>query len=81
MTYHVETTAHHPMPADLPEQYGILSRQRVKPSHFKFPFINNCGIDAAGMVLNYLNPRLNNGEQLKPRDMDWKAHGKLIEFD
>lgn len=78
--YHVQAGAAHPMPTDVEEKEGLVSTKKVAPSNPKFPFINNCGINSAGMVLNHLYTKLD-GQELKPRVHDWQAHGKVIEFD
>jgi len=50
--YVVNSETAHPVPTDLPESKpDALGRKKVDPSNGKFPYINNCGVDAAGEML------------------------------
>ena len=93
VVYHEEWECAHPMPTDLPDyaesddpnihKAQKKARSKVEPGNKRYPFINNCGVDVAGMVLNHLYP----GGQIKPRVLPktreslLNDYGILQEFD
>ena len=68
----------HPFPTDLPvsedfkEFKSILARRKVDPSNKRYPWINNCGIDVAGKILNYILPKIDlKKPELESRSLEW----------
>ena len=64
LKYQVNPETAHPMPIDLPSEQDdkifakVPARKKRPLDYQKFPFISNCGVDSAGLLLNHIIPRL-----------------------